>query len=127
MIRPALLAVLSLGLAIPAPAQSPAPLPTIDVNASGSATGADSGTATVSGTVTVPTPWELSIHVVTIRYQKEGGGKWLHAFLPVKGDKFTATINLKKGSYTVVGMIDVKDKDGRERQISSGSQNLNVR
>jgi hypothetical protein len=126
MFRLAILAVLAVGLVMPAPAQGPGPIPTISVNASGGGTGNGDGTATVSGSINLQAGWELSIHVVTIRYQKDGTGKMLHAFIPVKGPDFTATINLPKGAYGIVGLIDVKDKDGHERQISSASQNVNV-
>lgn len=126
MFRLTILAVLAVGLVMPAPAQGPGPIPTISVNASGGGTGNGDGTATVSGSINLPAGWELSIHVVTIRYQKDGTGKMLHAFIPVKGPDFTATINLPKASYGIVGLIDVKDKDGRERQISSASQTVNV-
>ena len=126
MFRAAFLATLAAGLVSSAPAQGPAQGPTINVNASGGGTGNGDGTATVTGSINLPAGWELSIHVVTIRYQKDGTGKMLHAFIPVKGPDFTATINLPKGSYGIVGLIDVKDKDGHERQISSGSQNVNV-
>jgi hypothetical protein len=126
MFRAAFLAILAVGLMTPAPAQGPAPVPTITINASGGGTGNGDGTATVSGTINLPAGWELSIHVVTVRYQKDGTGKMLHAFIAAKGPDFSATINLPKGSYGIVGLIDVKDKDGHERQISSGSQNVNV-
>lgn len=126
MFRVAILTVLAVGLVMPAPAQGPAPGPSITIGASSGGTGNDDGTATVSGTITLPPGWELSIHVLTVRYQKDGNGKMLHAFIPVKGPEFTATINMKKGSYAIVGLIDVKDKDGHERQISSGSQSVDV-
>jgi hypothetical protein len=110
----------------PAPAQNSSTVPTITINGSGNGTGNGDGSATVSGTINLPPGWELSIHVVTVRYQKDGTGKMLHFFIPAKGPNFTATASLPKGSYGITGLIDVKDRDGHERQISSGSQNVNV-
>ena len=86
----------------------------------------DQGTVTVSGKVTLPAGWQLSIHTLTIRYAKDGGATTLNALLPITGPDFKVKINLKSGSYSVWGVIDVKDIAGRERQISSGSQNANV-
>jgi len=126
MFRAAVLAVLVVGLVMPAPAQGPPAKPTLTIGASGGGTGNDDGTASVAGAISLPPGWELSVHVVTVRYQKDGTGKMLHAFIPVKGPEFAATIHLKSGSYGIVGLIDVKDKDGHEWQISSGSQNVNV-
>jgi hypothetical protein len=126
MLRPCLLAVLAVGLAAPLSGQSPPPGPKIDLNASGSGTGSGDGSATASGTITLPAPWQLSIHVVTIRYQKDGSTKTLNAFVPVKGDKFTTNIALKAGSYKVWAVIDVKDADGREKQISSDPQSVSI-
>lgn len=126
MLRTALLAVLTIGLAASAPAQSPPPMPSIEVNASGSGSGNGDGSASLSGRINVPAGWELSIHVVTVRYQKNGSGKMLHFFIPVKGPNFSATVELPRGSYAITGLIDVKDKDGRERQITSGNQSVNI-
>jgi hypothetical protein len=127
MMRSFLIAVLAIiGLAASAPAQSSSAVPSIEVTASGGGTGNGDGIATVSGTINLPPGWELSIHVVTIRYQKDGSSKSLNVFISAKGANFSATINLPKGGYGIVGLIDVKDKDGHERQISSGSQNVNV-
>jgi hypothetical protein len=126
MIRPCLLAALAVGLAATAPAQTPPAGPKIDLHAAGSGTGSGDGSATASGTITLPAPWQLSIHVVTLRYQKDGSTKTLNAFVPVKGDKFTTDVGLKKGSYKVWAVIDVKDADGREKQIASDPQSVSI-
>jgi hypothetical protein len=126
MLRPCLLAILAVGLAATAPAQGPPPGPKIDLGATGSGTGAGDGSATASGSITLAAPWRLSIHVVTIRYQKDGGTKTLNAFVPVKGDKFTANIALKAGSYKLWAVVDIKDADGHEKQISSDSQSVSI-
>lgn len=126
MNRVGLFTVLGLGFLTVAPAHSSPPVPSISISASGSGSGNDSGTASVSGTIHVPAGWELSIHVVTIRFQKNGGTRTLNALLPVKGAKFGASTGVKKGSYTVWAVIDVKDAAGRERQISSEPTNFQV-
>jgi len=126
MSRLSVLAVLAVGLVARAPAQTPAPVPTITVTASAGGSGNGDGSATVSGSISLPAGWELSIHVVTVRYEKTGTGKSVNLFIPVKGSDFSATVNLPRGGYGIVGLIDVKDKDGHERQISSASQNVNV-
>ena len=125
MRRLCLVAVLAVGLAA-APAQGPAPAPTIDINVSGSGTGTGTGTVTVSGTIAVPANWELSIHVLTVRFQPAGGGKSRYMLVPVKGPNFSVQMDLKKGSYTVTGLIDVKDADGREKQITGGPQTATI-
>jgi hypothetical protein len=125
MMRIGLLSVLALGLAS-ATAQTPPPQPTIDLAASGAATTTGNGSATASGSVTIPAGWQLSIHVVTVRYQKQTGGKSLNAFIPVKGGKFSANVELKSGSYKAWAVIDVKDTEGREKQISSEPQMFNI-
>ena len=126
MIRPCLLAALAVGLAAPVPAQTPPAGPKIDLQASGAGSGSGDGSATAFGKITLPAPWQLSIHVVTIRYQKDGSTKTLNAFVPVKGDKFTTDVGLKKGSYKVWAVIDVKDADGREKHISSDPQSVSI-
>ena len=126
MIRPCLLILLAVGLTASAPGQSPPPGPRIEVGASGSGTGSGSGTASVSGTITCPGPWQLSVHTVTVRFQKVGGTKTLNAFIPVKGDKFSANVDLKAGSYRIWAVIDVKDADGREKQIVSDPRNVTI-
>jgi hypothetical protein len=126
MIRPCLLVVLAVGLTAGAPAQSPPPGPRIELGAAGSGTGTGSGTATVSGTITCPAPWQLSIHVVTVRFQKAGGTKTLNALIPVKGDKFSASVDLKAGSYRIWAVIDVKDADGREKQVASDPRTVTI-
>ncbi|HKB05854.1 MAG TPA: hypothetical protein VKD90_26900, partial [Gemmataceae bacterium] len=85
-----------------------------------------SGPVTVSGKIILPPGWKLSIHTLTIRYKKPGGAATLNAFLPVKGPEFKATINITSGSYQVWAVIDVKDAEGRERQISSPVQSVTV-
>jgi hypothetical protein len=77
------------------------------------------GIATVSGKIILPPGWKVTVHVITIRYAKDGGYGSLNVLAPVKGDKFSAKINLKAASYTVRAIIDVKDAKGRERQIAS--------
>ena len=126
MIRPFLLVVAAVGLTASAPAQAPQTGPRIELGASGSGTGGGSGSGSVSGTITCPTPWQLSIHVVTVRFQKEGGTKTLNALIPVKGEKFSATVNLKAGSYRAWAVIDVKDADGREKQIASEARMFTI-
>ena len=124
---PLLLAgLLAVGLA--APAQSPGPLPTIDLNASGGSTGSGQGTASVSGKVNLPPGWSLTVHTLTIRYRKAPWNTTVNTFVPVKGApfKFETTLELPAGSYGIWAVIDVKDSDGRERQISSPPQNVSV-
>ena len=124
MMRLCLFAILAIGLTS-APAQTP-PTPKIDLGVNGSGTTVGNGSATASGSITVPAGWQLSIHVVTVRFQKQTGGKSLNAFIPAKGNNFTATVDLKSGSYTVTALIDVKDTDGREKQIESPPQLVNI-
>jgi hypothetical protein len=125
MTRLSLFAVLAVGLAA-APAQSPPPAgPKITLQASGGGT-AGQGTVTASGNITLPAPWELSIHVVTVRYQKQAGSKTLNALIAVKGANFKAELQLKPGTYSVWAVIDVKDSDGREKQISCEPQMVTV-
>ena len=126
MKRPFLLLVLAIGLTASAPAQSPTTGPRIELGASGSGTGTGEGSGTVSGTIICPAPWQLSIHTVTVRFQKDGGTKTLNAFIPVKGDKFSATVNLKAGTYKAWAVIDVKDADGREKQIASEPRPISI-
>ena len=126
MTRPFLLVVLAVGLTASAPAQSPPAGPRIELGASGSGGGTGQGTANVSGSISCPAPWQLSIHTVTVRFQKDGGSKTLNAFIPVKGDKFFANLDLKAGSYKVWAVIDVKDADGREKQISSEPKPISI-
>jgi hypothetical protein len=125
MTRLSLLAVLAVGL-VAAPAQSPTGSPSITAVASGSSDGSGSGKVTVSGTITLPAPWELSIHTVTVRFQKTGGGKTLNAFIPAKGPNYSATVDLKRGAYSIWAVIDVKDADGHEQQIQSPPQQVNI-
>ena len=126
MTRPVLVALLAVGIG--ANAQAPPAGPRIDLSASPDASGAESGhgSATASGKITLPAPWELSIHVVTVRYQKDGSTKTLNALIPARGLDFFATIDLKSGSYKVWAVIDVKDANGREKQISSDSQSVQI-
>lgn len=126
MIRSFLLVVMVIGVTASAPAQAPPTGPRISVGASGSGGGSGSGTATVSGTISCPAPWQLSIYTVTVRFQKDGGSKTLNAFIPVKGDKFFAQVDLKAGSYRAWAVIDVKDADGREKQISSEPKPISI-
>ena len=125
MTRACLVVVLAVGLAA-APAQSPTTGPKITVGASGSGNGTGNGSSNVSGSIFLPPPWQLSIHVVTVRYTKAEGGKSLNLLIPVKGTTFSGTMGLKTGSYKVWAVIDVKDADGREKQISSEPQTVAV-
>lgn len=117
-------------VAVAAPAQSPTPEPTIDFNVSGQSgtPGSGTGTATVSGKVTVPPGWKVTVHTLTIRYQKDGTGTTVNAFAAVKGSTLTfeAKLDLPTGSYTVWGLIDVKDQAGHEKQISSPSKGVPI-
>jgi hypothetical protein len=127
MTRLSILTVLALSL-VAAQAQGPND-PTITATASGSGDGQGSGSITVSGNITTPAPWQLSIHTVTVKFTSQTGGKSLNAFVPVKGpnfSNFSASVGLKRGAYSIVAIIDVKDADGHERQISSQPQQVNV-
>jgi hypothetical protein len=121
MTRLSLLAVLAFGLtAAQAQAPTDGPKITLRVGSNGR------GTATASGTLTVAAPWELSIHVVTVRFQNQGGTKTLNALIPVKGENFHAEVSLKPGTYRAWAVIDVKDADGREKQIACDVQVVTV-
>jgi ABC-type glycerol-3-phosphate transport system substrate-binding protein len=109
-----------------ATASAQTPQPKIEVSASGTGTSQGNGTVTVSGSLTIPAGWQLSIHTVTVRFQKDGGGKTLNALIPVKGSNFTQKVDLKSGSYKIWAVIDVKDTDGREKQISSEPQSVAI-
>ena len=124
MIRLSLAAVLAVGLAA-APAQRPTAGPKITLQVASTGTGGQGG-ATASGKLTVPAPWQLSIHVVTVRFQKQGGNKTLNALIPVKGEDFRAEVALKPGTYRAWAVIDVKDADGREKQIACDAQSVTV-
>jgi hypothetical protein len=120
-----------LALAVAAPAQSPPPPePTIEINVSGEsgAPGSGQGTATVSGKVNLPPGWKITVHTLTLRYRKNGTATTVNAFVPVKGAPFTfkTKLDLPAGSYGVWGVIDVKDAEGREKQISSPSQGVSI-
>jgi hypothetical protein len=128
MIRLALL--LSVCLPCAAWAQSTTG-PRIDLNAAGGMgqPGSGEGSASVSGNITLPPGWQLSIHTLTIRYAKEGGGTTLNALLPLKSNgstAFSASLGIKSGSYKIWAVIDVKDADGHERQISSDPRSVTV-
>jgi hypothetical protein len=120
--------LIAIGATKPAVAQSPPTEPKIEFTASGGGDGSSgSGSVTVSGKIVLPPGWKLSIHTLTIRYQKAGGAATLNAFLPVKGSaEFKATINITAGSYQVWAVIDVKDAEGREKQISSPVRSVTV-
>jgi uncharacterized lipoprotein YbaY len=127
---PLLLAGL-LGVAAAAPAQSPAPTqPSIDLRVSGQSgsPGSGSGTATVSGQVNLPPGWKITVHTLTLRYRKDGKATTVNAFLAVKGApfKFETKLELPAGSYAVWAVIDVKDPDGREQQVSSPPQSVPI-
>lgn len=120
---------LLLALILPATLAADANEPGIDANV-----GTDGGTGdtngegvvSISGKIRLPAGWTLSIHTVTIRHEKHGGTTTLNAFLPVKGLEFNNKVNLKAGSYKVWAVIDVKDSQGREREISSQPSNVNI-
>jgi hypothetical protein len=124
MIRLSLFAVLGVGIAA-VQADTPPDGPKITLQASGGGNPGQ-GTVTAAGTITSPAPWQLSIHTVTVRYQKQGGSKTLNAFIPVKGANFSADLQLKTGTYSVWAVIDVKDADGHEKQISCDPQMVTV-
>src|SRR5262245_56870197 len=84
------------------------------------------GTVTVSAKVVLPPGWKRSNHTRTVRHAKDSAATTLNFLVPINGPKFKTKVELKSGSYKVWGVIDVKDADGRERQISSPSQNANV-
>jgi hypothetical protein len=115
-------------IAATANAQAP-PEPTITLEASatgGGAVGTD-GTVTVSGNINLPPGWKLSIHTLTIRYQKQPGVSTLNAFASVKGaGPFKLKLDMRPGAYSVWAVIDVKDSEGREKQISSPPRTANV-
>jgi uncharacterized lipoprotein YbaY len=118
-------------VAVGAPAQSPAPPePTIDLKVSGQSgtPGSGQGTATVSGKVNLPPGWKITVHTLTIRYQKNGTATTVNAFVSVKGAPFNfqTKLELPVGSYSVWGVIDVKDADGREKQIASPAQGVPI-
>jgi hypothetical protein len=102
--------------------------PTIDLQVSGSGGTGGQGVATVTGKVKLPPGWTLSIHTLTVRFQDSGGGTTLNAFGSVKGADidFSLKVNLKTGSYKVWGVIDVKDADGNEKQITSSVQSVTI-
>jgi uncharacterized lipoprotein YbaY len=131
MTRLPLLLAVSLAVAVAAPAQTPAPpQPTIDLQVSGQSgtPGSGQGTATVSGKVNLPPGWKITVHTLTVRYQKDGTVTTVNAFIPVKGApfKFATKLDLPNGSYSVWAVIDVKDADGREKQIASQAQNVPI-
>lgn len=102
--------------------QAPAPQPKIELRANGG-----NGSITVAGTITLPPGWKLSIHTLTVRHSKSTGGKTLNALIPVKGDAtFNTMVNISSGSYSIWAVIDVKDADGREYQITSETQSAIV-
>lgn len=117
---------LLVALCLPVAVMAQAPTPSLDVTVSGESGSGGDGIATVSGKITLPPGWKLSIHTLTIRYAKDGGNTTLNALLPINQPDFKTKINLKTGSYKVWAVIDVKDADGKERQISSTPSNVNI-
>ncbi|HVK07545.1 MAG TPA: hypothetical protein VM597_02090 [Gemmataceae bacterium] len=115
------LTLLAVGFLLAQPIQAQAPEPKIELKAT-----AGNGQITVSGSVDVPAGWRLSIHTLNVKYRKESGGATLNWLIPVKGGKFEASIGMNSGSYAVWGVIDVKDREGREKQISSPPQSAKV-
>lgn len=124
MLRYALLIACWLPLA--ANCQAPATTPKIQLSASGSGTSMGEGTVSVSGSIFLPPGWKLTLHVLTIRHSQGGTSTSLNAFLPVKGNTFSSQLSLKTGSYKIWAVIDVKDAEGRERQISSEPENVDL-
>jgi len=124
---PFLLAVLLPLATSVAVAQAPGE-PTINVRVSGVSGSGGSGSVTASGTVTIPAGWKLSVHTLTVRFQKGGTNSTLNAFGVVKSSdfSFSFTVNLKSGAYQVWAVIDVKDSEGREKQIASPAQSVSV-
>ncbi len=120
--------LLVLVLPIATAADSP-PLPRIEFGGSGGPDGggvSGQGDATTGGRIILPPGWKLSIHTLTIRFAKDGGGTTLNALAPVKGTEFHLKTKLKSGSYKAWACIDVKDLDGKERQITSDSTDLEI-
>jgi hypothetical protein len=131
MTRLPLLLAGALVVTVAAPAQSPPPpQPSIEFGASGEsgAPGSGVGTVTVSGKVIVPPGWKITVHTLTIRHQKAGTVTTVNAFAAVKGDTLTfeAKLDLPAGSYTAWGLIDVKDAEGREKQVASPSRGVTL-
>jgi len=120
----AVLIALSASVAV---AQAPAE-PSIELSVSGGGGSGGQGTITVSGKVTVPPGWSLTVHTLTVRFQKAGSAGTLNAFGAVKGSDlaFNFQVTLKSGSYRVWAVIDAKDKDGKEKQIKSKVQDATV-
>jgi hypothetical protein len=116
-----LLAVLLLVVAGPSAAQAPPAEPKITLTAGGG-----SGTISVSGSIELPSPWKLSIHTLCVKYRRSSGGATLNWLIPVKGGKFQASMNFNAGSYAVWAVIDVKDNEGREKQIGSETKEATV-
>jgi hypothetical protein len=108
-------------LAQPTQAQAPPAEPKIQLQVT-----SGNGTITAKGSIDLPGPWKLSIHTLTIKYRKDGGTATLNWLLPVKGGKFESALNMNPGAYSVWGVIDVKDNEGREKQISSPPQSAKV-
>jgi hypothetical protein len=118
-----------LALVLPIAAAAQAPMPSLDLIVSaepGQPGSTGEGVATVSGKVTLPPGWKLSIHTLTIRYAKDGGRTTLNTLCPITAPDFKTKLNLNSGSYKVWAVIDVKDANGKERQISSSPSNVNV-
>jgi uncharacterized lipoprotein YbaY len=119
-------------LCLPAAAatQAPPPTPRIELSAAGESGGSitdGEGAASVSGKIILPPGWKLSVHVLTIRYAKDGGAQTLNTLLAVRGNiEFSTNLTLESGSYKIWAVIDVKDDKGRERQISSDPKMISV-
>ena len=66
----------------PSEAQGPAPTPKIELKVNGG-----NGRITASGNIFLPAGWKLSIHTLTVKYQKSGGGgatlNWLIPVYPL--------------------------------------------
>lgn len=117
---------LLVALFLPAAVMAQASTPSLTINVSGESGSGGDGIATVSGKISLPPGWKLSIHTLTIRYAKDGGNTTLNTLVPINQPDFKTKVNLKSGTYKVWAVIDVKDADGKERQISSDPSNVNI-
>ncbi len=114
--------IFALAVAVPSAAQAPGSEPKINLQVVADGT----GRIKITGDVTVPTGWKLSIHTLTVRHKQTTGSATLNALIPVKGGKFDLSMKMTAGQYSVWGVIDVKDNEGREKQISSESTAVTV-
>jgi uncharacterized protein (DUF2141 family) len=92
--------------------------PKIDIDNAGQPK--QKGQITVQGKIQLPTGWKMSNNVVTVRHQVMGG-KATYNTIPAleAGLKFTSTVALKPGTYTVWAVTDARGPDNREKNVSS--------